>query len=128
MLDQFSRVIHRGTPLAFAQDACALNLSLEAIAIGIDEQLTPIERVFMYMPLEHAEDLDHQESCLHRMRWLVATVASSSQEPFTGFVDYAERHREVIARFGRFPHRNAILGRTSTPEELAFLEQPGSRF
>lgn len=128
LFDQFPRNIHRDTPQAFAHDARALELALAGIAAGADQALRPIERVFCYLPLEHAESMDMQDRSVALFTALAAGVAESDRETFSGYVDYALRHREVIARFGRFPHRNRILGRVSTPEEIAFLKQPGSSF
>ena len=127
-LDQVPRNVHRGTPLAFAGDERALALTREGLERGDPDHLRPIEQVFLLMPLEHAEDLAAQEECVERMQTLTEAVPEAWREPFAMFCDYARRHRDVIARFGRFPHRNAILGRASTPEELAFLQQPGSSF
>lgn len=123
LLDQFTRNVHRGTPRAFAGDAQALELAIALTQDGQDQQLEPTLRAFVYMPFEHAEDLAMQARAVELFQLL-----TQSREGFESMLDYAQRHQEVIARFGRFPHRNAILGRDSTPEELAFLQQPGSRF
>lgn len=128
LLDQFSRNVYRDTPGMFAQDEKALALCLEGMEREHDRVLRPIERVFFYLPMEHAEDLDLQERCVATMRELADEVPEAWRETFETFVDFAERHRVIIERFGRFPHRNAILGRESTDEERAFLEQPGSSF
>ena len=118
MLDQFSRNIYRGTPAAFAQDAVALVLAQEGIRAGAPAALSPIQRNFLYMPFMHSESpLVHQ--------WAEALFRDNGLEEN---YRYELRHKEIIDRFRRYPHRNAILGRDSTPEELAFLEQPGSRF
>lgn len=117
-LDQFSRNVFRGTPWAFATDAMALATAKRAIESGFDRQLRPVERLFLYLPFEHAETLADQER----------SVALSKTLDDPGSLDYAERHRAIVVRFGRFPHRNAILGRASTPEEIAFLAEPGSSF
>lgn len=117
VLDQFSRNIFRGTPGMFAADARALAATNAAIARGHDAALSPQERGFLYMPLMHSEALADQDRS-------VALFGALG----TGQLDYAERHRDIVRRFGRFPHRNAILGRASTPEELEFLTQPGSSF
>ena len=122
VLDQFSRNLHRGDARAFAQDAHALECAREALARGDDGRLLPAQRQFLYLPLEHSEDLADQERCVELMRALEAF------EETRGLTQWAEKHRVIIARFGRFPHRNAALGRTSTPEELEFLQQPGSGF
>ncbi|MCL5060423.1 MAG: DUF924 domain-containing protein [Candidatus Thermoplasmatota archaeon] len=128
VLDQFPHHIHRDRPRAFATDAQALALSLAALAAREDRQLAPIERVFLYLPLEHAESIDLQERSVSLYEGLAHTAAAAERALFDGFLDYARRHRDAVARFGRFPHRNAILGRASTPDEVEFLKQPGSRF
>ena len=123
VLDQFTRNIFRDTPRAFAGDARALAASQEMVARGDDLALPPLHRVFAYLPFEHAEDRTLQHESLRLFGALTAADASQAD-----FEDYARRHAEVIERFGRFPHRNALLGRASTAEELHFLQQPGSRF
>ena len=123
VLDQFTRNAWRGTAASFSGDALALAAALQLVESGADLQLTPFQRWFAYMPFEHAEDARMQEQAVALFSGL-----SGFGKPFDGALDYAHRHRGVITRFGRFPHRNAILGRTSTPEELAFLQQPGSSF
>lgn len=128
VLDQFPHHIHRDTPEAFAQDAKALALSLAALATGEDQSLTLIERVFLYLPLEHAESMTMQDLSVAQYQELVTDAGESERALFENFLDYAHKHREVVLRFGRFPHRNAILGRSSSAEEIAFLKQPGSRF
>ena len=122
VLDQFSRNLYRGDARAFAQDARALQCAREALARGDDAKLLPVERQFLYMPFEHSEDLAEQDRAVELMR------ALDAYEVTGGLVEWAERHREVIRRFGRFPHRNALLGRASTTEEAEFLKQPGSSF
>lgn len=128
LLDQFSRNVFRDTPRAFAQDSLALDLCLEGLERGDDLELRPIERTFFYLPMEHSEDGEIQDRSVASFRTLAAAVPEAWRSLFEGYTDYAERHREIIARFGRFPHRNAILGRDSTSEELEFLRQPGSSF
>jgi uncharacterized protein (DUF924 family) len=128
LLDQIPRAIHRGTPAAFDQDPKARDIAQRGLDSGADRLLRPIERLFFYLPFEHSEDLVDQNRSVELFRELVASVDSAHRETFAGFVDYALRHQNVISRFGRFPHRNLILGRESTPEEQAFLEQPGSAF
>jgi len=128
VLDQFPHHVHRDTPLAFAQDAKSLALSMDALAMGEDKQLASIERVFLYLPLEHAESVLVQDLSVALYTQLAREAAESERTLFDNFLDYARKHRDVVARFGRFPHRNAILGRPSTPEEIDFLKQPGSRF
>jgi uncharacterized protein (DUF924 family) len=122
VLDQFSRNLYRGDARAFAQDAYARECSREARARGDDLGLAPVERQFLYMPLEHSEDSADQDLGVELMRSLEAF------EETRGLTEWAERHRVIIRRFGRFPHRNAALGRDSTPEEAEFLAQPGSGF
>ena len=125
VLDQFTRNVYRGTPRAFAGDAQALALATQLVSSGRDKNLDPWQRWFAYLPFEHAESLLEQE----RSVALFAALAREVQLPaFDSALDYAVRHREVIVRFGRFPHRNALLGRASTAEESAFLAQPGSSF
>jgi uncharacterized protein (DUF924 family) len=94
----------------------------------MDLTLRPIERVFFYLPLEHSESLEHQEQSVKYFGQLVANVGPEQKQTFQEYLDFALRHRDIIARFGRFPHRNKILGRESTAEEVAFLAQPGSSF
>jgi uncharacterized protein (DUF924 family) len=121
LLDQFTRNIFRDTPRAFAGDALALSLASEAVDGGDDRKLVNVERWFMYMPFQHAESLAVQEHSLALFRAL-------SDHGLASPLAYAEKHAQVIRRFGRFPHRNAILGRASTREEIAFLSTHGSRF
>jgi uncharacterized protein (DUF924 family) len=128
LFDQFPRNIHRDTPQAFAHDALALRLALDGIAAGADRALRAIERVFFYLPLEHAESVEMQERSVELFTVLAASVPEADRPVFAGYLDYALRHRDVVRRFGRFPHRNRILGRASTPEEIEFLKQPGSSF
>ena len=123
VLDQFTRNAYRNTPRSFEGDALALAAARGLVDSGADQALPPLQRSFVYMPFEHAEDAWMQERAVELFGMLAA------QHPgFDEMLDYAHRHRGVIARFGRFPHRNAILGRASTPEEAEFLRQPGSRF
>lgn len=118
ILDQFSRNIYRDRPEAFASDALALVLAQEAVRQGVDQALEAKERAFLYMPYMHSESL-----CIHR-----DAVRLFDQPGLEDNLKFEIRHLEIIERFGRYPHRNAILGRESTSEELAFLEQPGSSF
>ncbi len=127
VLDQFTRNVHRGTPRAFAGDARALAVARRLLAEGGDAALSPLRRWFVLMPLEHAEDLALQDECVRRFEALLAE-AGPHRDAIASALDYARRHRDVVARFGRFPHRNDILGRPSTPDEVEFLRQPGSRF
>ena len=123
LLDQFTRNALRDTSAAFAGDALALAAAVELEARGAARTLPALQRWFAYLPFEHAEDMHMQEKSVA----LFAELAAGDAQ-FADALDYAQRHRDVIARFGRFPHRNAILGRASSAEELAFLRQPGSRF
>ena len=122
LLDQFTRNIHREKPLAFAGDARALATADDAVVRGLDRTLDGYQRWFLYLPFEHAEDAAMQ----HRALELYGALATETgnAEP----LKWAQKHADVIFRFGRYPHRNAILGRTSTPEQLAFLSEPGSSF
>jgi len=123
LLDQFTRNIYRDTPRAFAGDAQALALAVALTGQGGDQKLDPMLRAFVYLPFEHAEDLAMQAHAVELFQQL-----SQAHDGFDSMLDFAQRHQEVIARFGRFPHRNAILERVSTPEEAAYLQQPGSGF
>jgi Uncharacterized protein conserved in bacteria len=118
VLDQFSRNMFRGTPLAFAADWIALREARLAVEAGADQQVSPDERAFFYLPFEHSEDLADQDLCVE----LFAKLGDAE------YLDYAERHRAVIKEFGRFPHRNAILGRELTNAELDYLAKPGAGF
>lgn len=122
VLDQFTRNIFRDTPRAFAGDDRALALAQDAVARGLDRELDGHERSFLYLPFEHAESEAMQQRSLELFTALARDTGDA--EP----LEWARKHAEIIARFGRYPHRNEILGRTSTPEEIAFLAQPGSRF
>lgn len=123
LFDQFSRNMFRGSAEAFAFDGMALAAAKSAVANGFDAQLAPAMRMFFYLPFEHSETLADQERAVVLLQCLV------EEEPgLIDMLEYAKRHRDVIMRFGRFPHRNLILRRPSTPEEEAFLKQPGSSF
>lgn len=128
LCDQFPRNIYRGTSRAFAFDPVARAFCLEGLAGGLDQQLRPIQRVFCYLPLEHSEDLEHQQRSVALFRQLASDATDAQRETFDRFLDFALRHQEIIVRFGRFPHRNASLGRESSAEEIAFLREPGSSF
>ncbi|EXF43227.1 hypothetical protein BAY1663_04358 [Pseudomonas sp. BAY1663] len=121
-------MIHRGTPQAFAGDARAQQLVRDGLAHGGDMLLAPIQRVFVYLVLEHSENLAVQELAVAHFTALRDIAAAGERKLYDDFLDYAERHREVISRFGRFPHRNAMLGRESSDAEAAFLARPGSGF
>ena len=128
LLDQFSRNVYRDQPQAFSQDSRALALALEGLEQGVDLSLRPIERVFFYLPLEHAESLELQKQSVACYERLAEEASPELEKAFAGFLNFAVRHYEIVERFGRFPHRNAILKRTSTAEEEAFLSLPGSSF
>jgi len=128
LLDQLPRMIFRDTPRAFAGDPLARPLLRAGLDRGWDRRLTLIQRVFAYLIFEHAEDLPLQNRAVELFGDLLSEAAVNEQPLFANFLDFAERHQRVIARFGRFPHRNAILGRTSSAQELAFLREPGSSF
>jgi uncharacterized protein (DUF924 family) len=123
LLDQFTRNAFRGKPASFAGDPLALAAAEGLVDSGAHLALLPVQRWFAYLPFEHAEDARMQERSVE-----LFTALAEANPGYEGVLDYAHRHRGVIARFGRFPHRNAILGRASTPEELAYLAQAGSGF
>ncbi len=122
VLDQFPRQMFRGKPRAFASDSLALQAARLAVERGYDEGRLPVERLFLYLPFEHSESLADQERACE----LTAPLAAFAETEDA--LRYAVAHRDIIRRFGRFPHRNVILGRASTPEEVEFLKQPGSSF
>ncbi|GGC77646.1 DUF924 family protein [Undibacterium terreum] len=131
LTDQFPRNMYRETPQSFAFDHQARAWCKQGLAAGMDLTLRPIQKVFFYLPLEHSESLADQEQSVQLFSGLAAADIDNGQQKsqtFTGYVDYATRHRDIIARFGRFPHRNRILGRISTVEETAFLQEKGSSF
>lgn len=128
LLDQLPRMIHRDTPLAFAGDARAQELVEQGTTLGWDRELSPLQRVFIYLVLEHAEDPLQQTRAVQLFSELAEGAGDAERKLFAGFLDYAVRHQQAIERFGRFPHRNEILGRVSTADELRFLAEPGSRF
>ncbi len=128
LADQFSRSIYRDTAMAFAQDEIALSLTLEGIENGIDLQLDLLQRVFFYLPLEHSELMTMQQRSVEMQKLLADSAPVDARGKFRDFHEYAILHLEVIEKYGRYPHRNAILGRHSTVEELEYLTQPGSGF
>jgi uncharacterized protein (DUF924 family) len=128
LLDQLPRNLHRGTAAAFAQDRAALEVVVAGMQHGADAALEPIERLFFYLPLQHAEALSVQEESLAASRRLVAEAPPAWRPLLAGAAGYAQQHHDIIARFGRFPHRNAALGRASTPEEAGWLAEGGERF
>mgnify|MGYP001472563072 CR=1 FL=1 len=117
-LDQFSRQLYRGEAKAFAQDAHALQVARHAVDEGFDRDALPVQRLFWYLPFEHSENLSDQDRAIE----LIEPLGNAE------WTRYAHEHRDVIARFGRFPHRNAALGRETTPEEQTYLDQPGAGF
>jgi uncharacterized protein (DUF924 family) len=123
LLDQFSRHIHRGSAEAFAQDSRCQQLCIDGISAGDDQGLHPVERSFFYMPLQHAENMERQELSIQAYTQLVEDVPEKCREPFKATLEWARKHYYVIERFGRFPELNEILGRESTQDEIAFIEQ-----
>ncbi|HEX7061762.1 MAG TPA: DUF924 family protein [Woeseiaceae bacterium] len=121
LLDQFRRNIHRGTAAAFAKDKIALKLCIEGAMEKRDKGLTPIQRVFFYMPMQHAESRKVQAKSVEIFRKLAEAVSPTYRETFETIAQFAELHRDIIERFGRFPHRNKLLGRKNTPEEEEYL-------
>lgn len=128
LLDQFPRNSYRGTAQAFAGDPRALTLALEGIRLGEDQALHPVARLFCYLPLEHSEDLAMQERCVTLFERLHDGTDRQYGSSYEQWLDYAIKHHDVIARFGRFPHRNFVLGRASSAEEQDYLAQPGAGF
>jgi uncharacterized protein (DUF924 family) len=128
LLDQFTRNIYRDTPRMFAGDAAALELSQQAVERGQDTRYPTAQRAFVYLPLMHSESLADQELCVSCFERFVAEVDPSGQGLAQANLRFARAHRDIIQRFGRFPHRNAILGRPSTRAEFEFLTEPGSSF
>ncbi len=123
LLDQFTRNIFRGTAHAFAGDAQALRIARALVASGQDRQFSGVRRQFTYLPFEHAEDLAHQRTSVQLFEQL-----ARDEPALAGLVEWARRHEAVVARFGRFPHRNVALGRASSAEELEYVSQPGTGF
>ncbi|HWA76543.1 MAG TPA: DUF924 family protein [Polyangiaceae bacterium] len=128
VLDQFPRNMFRDTPAMFASDARALEYAFDAIDRENDKQLATEERTFLYMPLMHSEKLSVQERCVDLFASFRDSLSGPARDAVGRNLEFALRHRDIIRRFARFPHRNAILGRPSTPEEQAFLKEPGSSF
>jgi len=128
VLDQFPRNLYRGDPRSFECDSKACEITLVAIEAGFDQKLHSLEASFLYLPLEHSEDLLLQDRSVELFEQLVSRAPVDLRPMFEGFFAYAARHREVIRQFGRFPHRNPVLGRRSTREELAYLESGGETF
>jgi uncharacterized protein (DUF924 family) len=128
LLDQLPRMIYRDTPKAYAGDRRAQGLVVDGLAEGLEQQLLPLQQAFILLVLEHAEDLELQNRSVTLHQKLLPTELGLEHALFADYLDYAEKHQRIIERFGRFPHRNDVLGRESTAEEVAFLRQPGSRF
>jgi uncharacterized protein (DUF924 family) len=126
--DQFSRNLFRNSPKAFEQDAAALNLTLKMISENKDKKYFPVERAFIYLPLEHSESLDIQKLSVSKFQELTNSAPNEIKAYFEDTLLYAKRHHEIIERFGRFPHRNEVLNRVSTAEEITFLNEPMSSF
>lgn len=124
-LDQFSRSIHRKSPKAFANDPLALRLAKEGLAKNEDQLLPPIARMFIYLPLEHSEDANDQAESVRLFERLAADATPDTKETLDSALDYTRRHADVIAKFGRFPHRNDVLGRASTQEEMDWVKEHG---
>ena len=127
-LDQFSRNIFRNMPDAFANDRLALGLTKEGLLKGDDTKLTEVERWFFYLPLEHSESAVNQDLSIRMYEKLAAETRPEFADAMAGALDYARQHKAVIDQFGRYPHRNATLGRPSTPEEQTYIDEPGSGF
>jgi uncharacterized protein (DUF924 family) len=128
VLDQFSRNMFRDSPRMYSGDAIALRLAYEFIALGFDGQFSATFCTFAYMPLMHSERLIDQERCVELFRKLTETANEDEREALLYNLDFAIRHRDIVAQFGRFPHRNEILARESSPQEIEFLKNPGSSF
>lgn len=128
LLDQFSRNIHRGSAAAYQQDHRALSACREGIERGHDKQLSLVERTFFYLPMEHAEDVEIQELSVQHFEALVAEAPEALREQLEADAAYARQHRDIVARFGRFPHRNVVLGRATTPQEASYLADDAPRF
>ena len=128
LLDQMPRNIHRGSPAAFMHDALAAAHCMAGIDSGQDRALHPVERIFLYMPLQHSEDLEVQRRSVEQFESLTSEVDAAWRDTFVDNVRYAREHHDIVERFGRFPHRNRILGRESTEEELDYLAAGGSTF
>ena len=128
VLDQFSRNMFRGAPQMFAADPLAREACQTGLRERYDAELAFDEKVFLYLPLMHSEDLSDQRQCVGLFQAMVERAAEALKGDAEYYLDFAERHHAIIERFGRFPHRNEILGRVSTADEAAFLKEPGSSF
>lgn len=127
VLDQLSRNMFRGTENMYAEDGRAQGAALEGLEVGCESELGYHERYFLYMPMMHAEDIALQDRCIELFESLIADFPRKAAD-VDGVINYAKQHRDIVARFGRFPHRNEIVGRESTEDELEFLRGPGSSF
>ncbi|WOG29948.1 DUF924 family protein [Endozoicomonas sp. 8E] len=128
VLDQFPRNMFRGDPRSFQYDHTALTISRAGVELGQLDQLTELQQAFFVMPFMHSESLEDQERCVRLFESILGGAGDGYQQYLAGSLDFAVKHRDIVARFGRFPHRNSLLGRESTDEELSFLQQPGSSF
>ena len=128
LLDQFSRHIYRGTAEAFAQDKKAQEICIEGTIVGHDQLLHPAERSFFYIPLEHSENIEHQDLSLRAYEQLAEDVIPEHRKPYEVTFEFAQKHHFVINTFGRFPELNELLGRESSEEELAFMQLPDYSF
>lgn len=128
LLDQFPRNIHRGSAMAFVHDGKALALTLDGIRQGLDRHLSPLERAFFYMPLQHAENLKVQALAVKAYNGLAELVDDTRRETFQTMAEFAELHHDIIERFGRFPHRNVVLSRANTADENAYLGDDAPSF
>jgi uncharacterized protein (DUF924 family) len=128
VFDQFTRNMFRGSGAMYDADPRALDIALDLIVRGDDARLLPLERVFVYLPLEHAEHPVLQRQCVRLFARLLEDAPSGQRPLFTNYLEYAHKHEAVVAQFGRFPHRNALLGRANTPQEAEYLAQPGAGF
>ncbi len=128
LLDQFSRNIHRGSAKTWENDDKAVACTQAALDAGHHEELEPVERQFLYMPLMHSEDIAQHDKSMSLIQQTFDAIPEDKRGPFESWVDFGKQHQNIVKRFGRYPHRNAILGRSSTDEEIAFLKEPGSSF
>ncbi len=125
LLDQFPLNIYRGAARAYNYESQAIQLCLNGIEKKMDTELSLIERIFFYMPLEHSEKIEHQNLAVKMVGQLVASAAPGNRKRMQGFLDFAIEHQDIVQKFSRFPHRNEVLGRKPTPEETAYLNSGG---
>ncbi|KEQ12149.1 DUF924 family protein [Endozoicomonas numazuensis] len=128
VLDQFPRNMFRGDPKSFQHDHNALALSREGVEKGYPDQLSELQQTFFIMPFMHSESLEDQDQCVRLFEKILGGAEEACKSYIAGSLEFAVKHRDIIEKFGRFPHRNSILGRASSDEELSFLQQPGSSF